>query len=437
MQGKPIYTYSLVIAMLFTLTLSAQTFSPQSQFGIGNMHSPLFSSNKAMGGISAGFRGSRDINYLNPASYSAIEFTTFDIGLHVYGNVISDSARLTDAANGGINHIALAFPIMQKKWGMSIGLLPLSYKNYIYNDAVLEDSVNYSFQSKGSGSSYQLFWGNGFAIKNFSAGINTAFVFGQLDQSENILFADSLNYINTSKHSTINLKDVMFNFGVQYRVKINKLENETKDKENIYMTVGAYGAPTFKIRSSASNYTNSSYTSILSGNEVAIDSASGGVYDAKAQTKLPAYFGAGVTFGNESKWTTGIDFHYENWKSFSSPISNLAMANEWQVKIGGQITPDLTSKKYGKNVTYRIGAHLGKSRVIVDNASVPEFGTTFGFGLPFGKTSLNNRSYSKLNLSVEIGRRGIISDIAMKENYYKVTIAYSLSERWFIKRKFD
>jgi len=437
MQGKPIYTYSFIIAMLFTLTLNAQTFSPQSQFGLGNMHSSLFSSNKAMGGISAGFRGSRDINYLNPASYSAIGYTTFDIGLHLYGNVISDTARLTDAANGGINHIALAFPVMERKWGMSIGLLPFSYKNYIYNDAIIEDSTSYNYQSKGSGSTYQLFWGNGIAIKNFSAGINTSFVFGQLDQSENILFADSLNYINTSKHSTVNLKDVMFNFGLQYRVKINKLENETKDKENIYMTVGAYGAPTFRIRSFASNYTNSSFTSILSGNEVAIDSANGGSYDLKSQTKLPAYFGAGVAFGNESKWTTGIDFHFENWKTFSSPISNLAMANEWQVKIGGQITPDVLSNKYGKNVTYRVGAHFGKSRIMVDNASVPEFGTTFGFGLPFGKTSLNNRSYSKLNLSVEIGRRGIVSDIVAKENYYKVTLAYSLSERWFIKRKFD
>jgi len=437
MQGKPIYTYSFIIAMLFTLTLNAQTFSPQSQFGLGNMHSSLFSSNKAMGGISAGFRGSRDINYLNPASYSAIGYTTFDIGLHLYGNVISDTARLTDAANGGINHIALAFPVMERKWGMSIGLLPFSYKNYIYNDAIIEDSTSYNYQSKGSGSTYQLFWGNGIAIKNFSAGINTAFVFGQLDQSENILFADSLNYINTNKHSTVNLKDVMFNFGLQYRVKINKLENETKDKENIYMTVGAYGAPTFRIRSFASNYTNSSFTSILSGNEVAIDSANGGSYDLKSQTKLPAYFGAGVAFGNESKWTTGIDFHFENWKTFSSPISNLAMANEWQVKIGGQITPDVLSNKYGKNVTYRVGAHFGKSRIMVDNASFPEFGTTFGFGLPFGKTSLNNRSYSKLNLSVEIGRRGIVSDIVAKENYYKVTLAYSLSERWFIKRKFD
>ena len=94
-----------------------------------------------MGGIAAGFQGSRDINYLNPASYASIEFTTFDIGMHLYGNVVSDSAKLTDAANGGMNHVALAFPIVQRKWGMSLGLLPYSYKNYVYNSFVTENAI--------------------------------------------------------------------------------------------------------------------------------------------------------------------------------------------------------------------------------------------------------------------------------------------------------
>ena len=114
-------TRILSILILLGITFSqdqlfGQTFSPQSQFGLGNLHSSIFASNKAMGGISAAYRSPRDINYLNPASYSAIAFTTFDIGLHLYGNVISDSARLTDAANGGINHIALAFPVMQNRY---------------------------------------------------------------------------------------------------------------------------------------------------------------------------------------------------------------------------------------------------------------------------------------------------------------------------------
>ena len=437
MQSNLNQILSAFIAVFLGLALPAQTFSPQSQFGIGNTHSSLFSANKGMGGISAGFRSSKDINYLNPASYSALSYTTFDFGAHIYGNVISDSALVTNAANGGINHIALAFPVMQNRWGMALGLLPYSYKKYTYNSSITEDDVDYTFESKGTGSTYQVFWGNGFQYKNFSAGVNTSFVFGQLDETENVVFADSLNNVNSTKNSEVSLKDVMFNFGVQYKAKINRLENEDKEHENVYMTLGAYGAPALNIRSSVSNYTSSSFTSVFTNEEVAIDTATGGVYDLKAQTKLPSYFGAGVTFGNETRWTAGADFHFENWKNFSSPVNNLAMANEWHVKVGGQIMPNLKGKKYGSHVTYRLGAHFGKSRVMSNGSGVPELGTTFGFGLPFGKTSSNNRSLSNLNLTVEIGRRGIVSDDVFKENYYKVTIAYQLSDRWFIKRKFD
>lgn len=113
------------------------------------------------------------------------------------------------------------------------------------------------------------------------------------------------------------------------------------------------------------------------------------------------------------------------------------MSNEWQVKIGGQILPNFKSKKFGNNVSYRLGAHLGKSRIMLDNQAVPDFGMTFGLGIPFGKISTFNRSFSNLNLSVEIGRRGLNQNDAQKENYYKVVLAYSLSDRWFIKRKFD
>lgn len=432
----------LSIFILLGITFSqdqafGQTFSPHSQFGLGNLHSSIFAANKGMGGISAGYRSPRDINYLNPASYSGIAFTTFDIGMHLYANILSDSARITDAANGGINHIALAFPVMQNRWGMSFGLLPYTFKNYTYNSAIQEEGVDYTFQQKGSGSTYKLFWGNAVEVKNFSFGFNTDFLFGSVDETDNILFADTLGAINTEKHSELRIQDVSFNFGIQYRVKINKLENENKDRENVYMTIGAYGAPSFKIRSFSSKYSNSSFTSAFTNQEVAIDSAIGGTYQVKSQTVLPSYFGAGVSFGTDTRWTAGVDFHYENWKNYSSPLNDLSMSNEWHVKLGGEILPNYKGKKYGSNVSYRVGAHFGKSRVMVNGNSVPEFGTTFGFGLPFGKTSGSYRSYSRLNFSVEIGRRGFVSNTDPKENYYKVTLAYSLSDRWFIKRKFD
>lgn len=420
------------------LVIEAQTFSPQSQFGLGNLHSPIFSNNKAMGGIAAGYRDSRTINVLNPASYSAISFTTFNIGLHLYANVISDTARITDAANGGLDHLALAFPVLQNRWGMSIGLLPYSYKNYSFNSALNENGVDYSLLNNGTGSTYKMYWGNGFRIKDFSFGLNANFLFGQLDETQEIIFADSLQNVNTTSHNTINLKDFTVDFGIQYQIKLNKLENQEKDKTNKYLTLGAYGAPPLNIKTLSSQYSNSSYTSVLTGEQIAIDSVTGGIYDVKAQTKLPAYFGLGATFTDGVSWTAGADYHFENWKSFNSPINTLQMANEWHVKLGGEIIPDYTSKKFFKLTAYRLGANFGKSRIMVDNEAVSEIGMTFGIGIPLGKSTLGVGTLSKLNISLEAGRRGAAqNDLAYKENYYKITMAYSLSDRWFIKRKFD
>lgn len=438
MQSKLKYIISLVFASLFMLAIKAQTFSPQSQFGLGNLHSPIFSNNKAMGGIAAGFRDSRTINTLNPASYSAISYTTFNVGLHVFANVVSDSARVTDAANGGLDHLALAFPVMQNRWGMSIGLLPYSYKKYSFNSNFTEDGVNYDLQNNGTGSTYKFYWGNGFKVKDFSFGVNGGFLFGQLDETQEIIFADSLQNVNTTTHNKINLKDFTVDFGVQYQIKLNKLENQDKDKLNTYLTLGAYGAPSLNLKTLSSKYSNSSFTSVLTGEQVAIDSVSGGVYDVKQQTKLPAYFGVGATFTDGASWTAGADYHFENWKSFNSPINSLQMANEWHIKVGGEIIPDYTSRKFFKLTSYRIGANFGKSRVMVDNEAVSEIGMTFGFGIPLGKSNIGGGSLSKLNLSLEAGRRGAANnDLAYKENYYKITLAYSLSDRWFIKRKFD
>jgi len=422
------------------LTAKAQTFSPQSQYGLGNMSNPIFSTNKAMGGISAGYRDSRTINILNPASYSAINFTTFNMGLQTYSNVVSsDSARVTDATNGGLDHIALAIPVMANRWGMAFGLLPYSYKNYSYSTTITNDNVEYEYLNNGYGSTYKLFWGNGFKVKNFSVGFNAGFLFGELDETEEIIFADSLQNVNTTSHNTINLKDFTVDFGLQYQIKLNKLENQDKDKPNSYLILGAYGAPSLDIKTLTSNYSNSSYTSTLTGEQVALDSVSGGVYNQIAQTKLPAYFGLGATFTNNISWTVGADFHFENWENYDSPINDLALSNEWNVKIGGEIMPDFKSKKFFQLMSYRLGAKFGKSKIMVDNEGVPELGMTFGFGIPLGRTNNAYGAVNKINLTLEAGRRGAANNNldTYKENYYKVTLAYSLSDRWFVKRKFD
>jgi hypothetical protein len=50
-------------------------------------------------------------------------------------------------------------------------------------------------------------------------------------------------------------------------------------------------------------------------------------------------------------------------------------------------------------------------------------------GLPIG--------LSKINLGVELGKRGTTTSGLIEENYVNVTVGLSLSDLWFIKRKID
>lgn len=436
---KNILNFSLLLGLQFVVIVaSAQTFSPFSQFGLGTQRSTAFSSNKAMGGIAAGFADSRTINFTNPASYASLDYTVFSLGANVLGNVLSDSALITNASNGSVNHVAFAFPVMKNKWGMSIGLLPYTNMNYIFRENNSIDGINYENINSGGGSTYQFYLGNGFKFGKFSAGLNAALVFGQLDYTQQIAFADSLNYFNSIKHNEMVLKDVTFNVGLQYSTKISRLENEENDRIPIYLTAGVYGAPPIRLDAFLSEYNEATTTSILDGSPIPVDTAVGSSFGAYDRVMVPGYFGTGLTVGNEATWLVGLDFHYENWKNFSSPITNQNMVNDWKVKFGGQIIPKFDGKRFGQRVEYRLGGHLGKSRINLANTALPDFGMSFGLGLPFKKRSQQEqRALSKLNLTFELGRLGQNTGNVLKQNYYQLTIGYSLSDVWFIKRKFD
>src|SRR5690606_7565684 len=66
----------------------ASTNSPYSKFGLGELRGSQLPQNRAMGGIETGVRyigRYSNINSGNPASYSALQFTTIDAG--VLGNI--------------------------------------------------------------------------------------------------------------------------------------------------------------------------------------------------------------------------------------------------------------------------------------------------------------------------------------------------------------
>jgi hypothetical protein len=61
---------------------------------------------------------------------------------------------------------------------------------------------------------------------------------------------------------------------------------------------------------------------------------------------------------------------------------------------------------------------------------------TLGAGFPFRKFRSYDNQYTLLNWAFEFGKRGSkVNNIT--ENFFRVSLGLSLSDLWFIKRKYD
>jgi len=426
---------ALVICLaIFSFQISfGQASSPYSRFGLGYIHSPVFSANKALGEVAAPYASGININYANPASYASLTRTTIEIGMNVEGAKIRAGDSTYTANQAGINHFALAFVPTPKRnnFAFSLGLLPYSHINYTFiqnfNDTALGP---FRQLYSGKGSLYQVYIGGAYKVKGFSIGANLGYLFGKLDYQKAITFPDSLYASTTRNITSMNVKSFIYTVGVQYQKLIFHSSNEPDARTDIFMTFGAYGSGGMKMNAKVSNYWDRYTIDPLLG--VLADTIDGD-FNKKATVNLPFNIGTGVMFGNERYWLLGADFKFMNWDKYSTPLNNGGLSNSWRISFGGQITPkydEVDKKKYLSKVQYRAGVYYGKSEINFNGNQLNEVGGTIGLGIPF-------KTVAHLNLTGDFGSRGGSDKATIRETYYRVTFGFVLNDIWFIKRKFD
>src|ERR1035437_6520920 len=158
--------------------------SPYSRYGLGDLQPGNYASNIAIGGISNALQNDTtapfNINSANPASLASTRLTIFDFGLMSNMTQLETDSKKFQNNRTGFSYASLAFPVA-KWWGTCIGLRPYSSVGYKIYDQRVQDSigtVHYSYT--GQGGINQVFWGNGFRIKNLYLGANVSYLFGNL-----------------------------------------------------------------------------------------------------------------------------------------------------------------------------------------------------------------------------------------------------------------
>ena len=424
----------LVLCFLPSAFCLSQTItnSPYSRFGLGELQYSGFANNIPMGGICNALQNDTTapffINTSNPASLASTQLTVFDFGIKSNTMKIKTTDKKYTSNQTAISYMALAFPVA-KWWGASFGLLPYSnvgYKIYDKQEDTTMGVVNYSYE--GEGGINQVYLGNGFRVKGFSAGANVSYMFGDLVYFSRDSFPQGSNFLNAKLRQDTRVSDLHYSFGMQYR---QALRNDWS------VTLGATGALKTKVNASqetfAAGYVNNFGVEIVK--DTIIDTL------VNTTVTIPKMLGGGVVFKKGDKWLFGLDYSLQNWSEFDSFGQQGLLKNSSKIAFGMQYIPNKnagTKEPYVKKIFYRAGFRYSDSYLELNNTALKDYAFTFGAGFPLRKIKVGEiYSQSVINIGFEIGQRGAVENNLIREKYVNAFISFTLNDRWFIKRKYD
>ena len=103
-MNKYSLVFYLTILAFFSLKAQINTYSPYSYFGLGDVSNYYNAANNSMGGLGVTNTSSMLLNYINPATYSSLNQTLFEIGVRSSSFVMSqDNLEQKNFISGLLN----------------------------------------------------------------------------------------------------------------------------------------------------------------------------------------------------------------------------------------------------------------------------------------------------------------------------------------------
>lgn len=414
------------ICLLFSLAIFAQesTSSPYSFYGIGDIKFKGSVENRSMGSISV-LPDSIHINIQNPAQFACLKLTGLALG-GTYANTKSKTeTQEAKARRTSLDYMIVGIPV--GKVGIGFGLIPYSSVGYkIGRTAYVTNNNNDTIRSiisryNGIGGVNKVFLGFGYRLtKNINIGGDLQYNFGTIE-TNSLQYQTDLQY-GSRENNVSDLRGVNFDLGITYQTKVNS-------KYSFFSSL----AYTPEAVLTSGNTRNIEIVLVTSSSVRPVETQNIGVADTKI--KLPSKLSFGSGFGQVKKWLVGGEITLIQNSVMSNrftDINGATFENSVRYSLGGFFIPNYNSySSYYKRMVYRGGVRYENTGLVIQDKSITDFAANIGLGMPLGGT------FTNINIGLEIGRRGTKYYNLVEENYINISVGLSLSDKWFVKRKFD
>ncbi|MBR1625731.1 MAG: hypothetical protein IJ681_01155 [Bacteroidales bacterium] len=435
--NKILFTLATILLLsgLYTANAQYSISSPYSRFGIGYIRAGQNATLSSLGGIGYAFSGSNEVNTLNPASYSAVNMQSFvfNIGFDLTKRKFSDNNLSSNAFTASISNISLAFPVINRL-KMGIALSPLTEIDYLGADTIISSDINRVKTFSGNGGIDRFTVGLAYQpVKslqhNLSVGANVTYYFGNLYRSSSLEFLtardsngvlrDTTGFFNNRTEKNYNVSSLGIDFGLQYFYRF---------KNSDELGIGLTFTPKHKLNTDKKQIVYTYYN--YAAKQYIQDTLSYSENDS--DITMPMRIGFGLSYHKHNKFFAEADFTYTKWSEFEFEMQQKnTLKDNWQMNLGIEYIPNAASIMYYEKMAYRIGFHYDNGYIFLQDNRINDIGISFGIALPIKKLG------TKINLSLDCGKQGTNDNNLIKENYFRIGMSLSASDRWFVKRKYQ
>lgn len=423
-------TLFLVVFAFFTsFSVFAQTANnPFSRIGLGDISSQRSISNLAMGGMGVSLPTVQSSNLQNPALLSYHKLTVFEAaGVGQYSDLRTNTIQSNDFG-GNLGYLSFIFPVY-KNMAINIGFQPFSSVKYsAVSYALLPNSPTFvKYDYAGTGGVSQVFLSTGHKIiQNLSVGAQVNYNFGSISNTSTSTLDDFRSSYIAQLNDRYNYGDFTYRLGLHYFISVFK-----NSQVNIGVTYdGASNFNTTHFRA----FERKNFSDVVLDGDTLFS-------DKKESIKIPDAITFGVSLQRgylqaasgtqNTAYSIGVDYSMQDWSvaNGSTILGANRLQSSYKVSVGGEITPNVRNSNYLARMTYRAGFSYAQTPLIVNDDSIEDMSVSLGFALPV------RNNFSSLNMYGAIGQRGSLNSI--QEKYVKFGLGISISDRWFIRSRFD
>lgn len=423
------FQLTIFLFILLQNSLFAQTYrNPYSWYGIGELQEKTFIKNNFMGGLSLGDFEPNSFTPMNPASYSNLITSTFDISIKgKIQHLVQDNDKFTSNIFS-FGYLSLGFPVRRDStWSAAFGLMPVSSTGYKNTTITAIDTYfrNESFENQGGfsqafiGTSYRFF-------KKLNAGVNLTYLFGNTEDLHRLEFTGSTTNMNLLESSKKFYGKLNYEAGLQYFAPVDSLKSK-------FLVIGLVFTPGINVNANEKRilqtYEIYSTTTVYRDSLVVTDKNTGELY-------IPLKAGIGFNYTFPGKWNAGLDYRFEQWSKFKNINGPQNLKDIHQVSIGGQYLPDRMSLKYYERISYSAGLKYNTSYLNLGTGTIHQLTLSMGAGFPIAN-KYNKRIINLVNFGISGGKYFNLPEHGIRETFLNIYLGFRFNDVWFLPSKIE